>query len=281
MNEALFNLYLFNLAALVAYEGDDVVDDAVDDVVDDLDTGDAPPAKPNKTNKPKVFSQDDVNRFVADDRRANDKKYQKLETAYKEALENRNLTDKQRQELQDNLETLQATFRTKEENLKIERDRAVNENKKKVEELAQERDSWKNRFESTEIRRALTDAAIKGDAFRAEHILAILQPMTKMTPVLDSNGKATGDLAPRVQIAIRDPKTGEDQVAIYTAEEAVQYMKGKTDDYGNLFRAGGTGGAGTSNGAGSGPGRKLDVSKLSFEEHRKLRKDNPNAIYGK
>lgn len=42
---------------------------------------------------PKVFTQDDVNRFLADDRRKHKEKQEALESAYKEALENKNLTD--------------------------------------------------------------------------------------------------------------------------------------------------------------------------------------------
>ena len=65
----------------------------------------------------KIFTQDEVNKFLADERRKTTQKYQQLEGAYKEALANQNLTQEQRVQLEEKLEDLQKTFRSKEQQL--------------------------------------------------------------------------------------------------------------------------------------------------------------------
>jgi hypothetical protein len=241
----------------------------------------APPAKPAPAAGPKVFTQEDLNRVAAKERRELTAKIEMLENSYKQALENQSLTEQQRAQLQEHLEQFQATYRTKEESLKLELEKKEKEGKKTLETLVQERDSWKNRFETTEIRRSLQDAATRGEAYRAEHILSILQPLTKIVQVLDASGKPTGELAPRVHYPVVDKTTGEVATSLLTGDEAVSLMKSKPEEYGYLFRSNANGGLGGGNGTGTGmPGKgaKVDVSKLTHEEYKHLRKTNPTAL---
>ena len=231
--------------------------------------------------KPKVFTQDDVNKFLAEDRRKHQAAMSNLETQYKAALENQNLSESQRQELQSSLESFQAQYRTKEENLKHEYEKIKVESAKTSKMLAEERDSWKNRYESTEVKRAIQDAATKGEAYRSDHILAILQPMTKMVPILDATGKPTGELAPRVHYPTVDAKTNEPLTAVITANEAVDMMKQKPEEYGYLFKSTAQGGLGGSSGTGTrtpGKGGKVDVTQLTPAQYRELRKKDPAAL---
>lgn len=241
-------------------------------------SGTPAPAASGAGNKPKVFSQDDVNKYLAEDRRKHAEKIKSLEDAYKQVTEGKSLTEQEKVQLQEQFELFKAEFRTKEETLAIEKAKLEKDLNTQVKTLTGERDTWKNRYESTEVNRAITDAASSGDAYRAEHILAILKPMTKMTPTLDSNGKATGELAPRVHY---DVDNGASDPKVFTAHDAVAFMKSKPEEYGHLFRTSATGGLGSSNGTGAGTsGKKLDLSKLSPAEYQKLRKENPALIYG-
>ena len=230
--------------------------------------------------KPKVFTQDDINRYLAEDRRKHEEKVTKVESEYKRVLENFQLTENQRKQLEEGLETVRAESRTKEENLSKQFENLKNESQKTAKSLAEERDSWKNRYETTEIRRSIQDAANKGEAYRSDHILAILQPLTRMTTIMDQTGKATSDLAPRVHWPANDPKTGESLTNVFTADEAVNYMKDKPDEYGYLFKSGAQGGIGGGNGTGTTAGKngKVDVTQLTPAQYRELRKKNPAAL---
>jgi hypothetical protein len=232
------------------------------------------------SGKPKVFTQDDLNRFMAEDRRKHQEKVEKVEGEYKRVLENFQLTEQQRKQLEEGLETVRAESRTKEENLAKQFESLKNESQKTAKQLAEERDSWKNRFETTEIRRSIQDAAVKGEAYRSDHILAILQPLTRMTTLVDPSGKPTGDLAPRIHWPATDAKTGESVTNVFTADEAVGHMKEKTDEYGYLFKSNAQGGIGGGNGTGTTVGKngKVDVTQLTPSEYRKLRKTNPGSI---
>lgn len=227
----------------------------------------------------KKFTQEDVNRFLAEDRRRHQAQLQKLEQQYKKALEDQNLSEAQRKELQDALESFQAQFRTKEENLKHELEKLKAESEKQVKMLNEERDLWRSRYESAEIRRAIYDAAVAANAFRPEHIFAILAPMTKMTPILDANGKPTNEIAPRVHFTEVDPKTKETTTVVITAQEAIEKMRQRADEYGYLFRSAAAGGTGAGGTGANMPGKgKVDVRQLTPAQYRELRKSNPAAL---
>ena len=83
----------------------------------------APPADAGKT-----FTQEDLNRFLAEDRRKTEAKYKEkvdsLESSYQEALNSNQLSDTDRQELENQLEDLRARHRTKEQQLAFDKKQA-------------------------------------------------------------------------------------------------------------------------------------------------------------
>lgn len=236
----------------------------------------------NKGNAPRVFTQEDVNKFLADDRRKHAERYSSLEKSYTDALADQNLSKQAREELEQRLETIQAQSRTKEQNLELELNKTREKFKKEFESTAQERDSWKTRYESAEINRALSDAAQAGRAIRNNQVVTLLRGHTKMTEVLDVNGKPTGEYAPRIHMETVDPKTKERVMSVFTADEAIAWMKEQKEEYGNLFESevsGGLGGRNTTAGASAGKNGKVDLSSLTPAEFRKLRKENPDILY--
>lgn len=238
----------------------------------------------NKGGAPRVFTQDDVNKFLADDRRKHVERYQTLEETYKKALEDQNLSKTAREELEQRLETIQAQSRTKEQTLELELNKTREKSKKEYEQTVAERDSWKTRYESAEINRGLSDAATAGRAIRNSQVVTILRGHTKMTEVLDLSGKPTGEYAPRIHMETVDPKTKERVMSVFTPDEAIAWMKENKEEYGNLFESevsGGLGGRNATPGAPGGKNGKIDLTSLTPAEYRKLRKENPEAIYGR
>ena len=77
-----------------------------------------------------------------------------------------------------------------------------------------------------------------------------------------------------------DEKTGENIKTLRSPQDAVKRMKELPQLYGNLFKANVVSGIGSGSAAGGVPTGtgKVDVSKLSSEQYRKLRAENPAAI---
>jgi len=231
--------------------------------------------------KAKAFSQEDVNTYLADDRRKHQEKYKKLEGAYQEMLADKNLASEQRSKFEAELQDLQKTFRTKEQQAeyerKQERDRYENE-------LKTFRDSavkWETMYKGSVIHRSLQDAAVGAEAFNPVQIIGLLTPMTQMRDKTDDAGAEIGEMAPMVDFQDIDEKTGERIITLRTPQEAVQRMKELPEYWGNLFRANvvsGIGSGAATGGVTSGDGGRIDPTKLTSEQYRKLRRENPEAL---
>lgn len=229
---------------------------------------------------PKVFTQDDVNKFLADDRRKHTQKYEQLESAYRDALENQNLSSEQRGQLEAKLDELQKTFRSKEQQLEHDKRLLEERYSKDVKEQAEKAVLWENKFRQTLIDRTLQDAAVTNDAFNPTQILALLRPMTKIVEKTDDQGKSTGELVPIVDLTDIDTKTGESIITRRTPEDAVKRMRELPDLFGNLFKSNVVSGVGAGRAAGgsnTGDGR-VDPRKISMDQYMKLRKENPAAL---
>jgi ribosomal protein L14E/L6E/L27E len=229
---------------------------------------------------PKIFDQDDVNKFLADDRRKHQQKYEQLETAYKDALENQNLSTEQREQIENKLDEVQKMFRSKEEQLKHENRQWEEKYSKEVKEWETKATSWEQKYRETVIARSLQDAAVAHDAFRPSQVIALLRPMTKIVERTDEQGKGTGELVSVVDLMDIDTTTGEPIITRRTPEDAVKRMKELPEEYGNLFKANVVSGVGAGSATGSanpGSGR-IDPRKLTMDQYVKLRKENPSAL---
>jgi len=229
---------------------------------------------------PKVFTQDDVNKFLAEDRRKHTQKYEQLEGAYKEALENQNLTSEQRTQLEGKLDELQKTFRSKEQQLELEKKQWEDKYSKEVKEWETKATTWEGKYKESVMARALQDAAIVNDAFSPSQIVALLRPMTKIVEKTDDQGKGTGVFEPAVDLTDIDTKTGESMITRRTPEDAVKRMKELPTLFGNLFKANvvsGVGAGSATGGANSGTGR-ADARKITTEQYMELRKKDPKAL---
>lgn len=232
--------------------------------------------------KEKAFNQEDLNTYLADDRRRHTEKYRKLEGAYQEMLADKNLATEQRSKFESELQDLQASFRTKEQQQEYERKQ---ERERFTQEMTGYKEAaikWEHMYKDSVIQRSLQDAAVSAGAFNPSQVVNLLSPMTQMRPIVDENGLELEDrMDPKVDFPDIDEKTGEKITTLRTPQEAVQRMKELSEHHGNLFRANvvsGIGSGAATGGVTSGEGGRIDVTKLTSEQYRKMRKENPEAL---
>lgn len=116
----------------------------------------------------------------------------------------------------------------------------------------------KSRFDSVTMERALSDAAIKGDAYSVEVLTAFLRPHAKIV-----------DGQPVIEI----------ENFRLTPSEAVGWMRSQVDRFGALFKANVVSGLGGHSAAGGAKAvRGLDVRSMSPEQYRKAKKESPGLL---
>ena len=233
-----------------------------------------------RKNTEKTFSQTDLNTFLADDRRKHQEKIKSLEDGYKKILADTNLQKEQRAKLEAELQDVQKMSRTKEQQAEYERKQERERYTAEVETLQSQIDQWESLFKSSVVDRSLQDAAIAQDAFNPSQIIGLLRPMTRMQEKTDGSGNPVGQFSPVIDFPDIDETSGEQVTTLRTPEEAVQRMKELPQFYGNLFRSNVVSGVGSGSATGgvkSGEGR-IDPTKLTPEQYRKVRKENPEAL---
>ncbi len=218
------------------------------------------------------FSQKQLNKILADERRKTQKQVEgqvkELETLKKA----KGLTDKEREGLALRIEELNNSVLTKEELARKEQERLKSEHKRQLDTAAQERDDWRNRYTHATITRTITDEAAAAEAYSPSQIVALLQGQTRLVEVLDADGNVVpGQHEVKIKMSDTD-KEGKPTTLDLTVKEALKRMKERADDFGNLFKSGVAGGLGDSKSRTA--GREVDPSKLTpaqYREHRKKR----------
>ena len=229
----------------------------------------------------KTFTQDDVNKFLAEDRRKHTERYQKLEQSYEGILADKNLASESRIQVETELEDLRSSLRTKEQQIEYEKKQDREQYKIKLTAAEKEAKDFKGLYTNTVIDQALQRAAGSGDAFNDDLIVSLLKPMTQLRDQHDEEGKPTGKTAPMTELSDIDEKTGEPIQTLRTPMDAVKRMKELPDLYGGLFRANvvsGIGQGAATGGVTPGSGQPVDVTKLTPEQYRKIRKENPALL---
>jgi hypothetical protein len=255
----------FNDISILCYDGDidpPATPPATPPVTPPATPPASPPATPPAGGGEKTFTQADLNKILAEDKRKHQEKYTQLEGSYKELLQNQNLTTEERDNLQTKLSDLQAQNRTKEQQAEYERKQAEDKYENELKEARERGDHWENKFKTETVQRALLDAASGVDAFNPGHIVALLAPTTELKEI-------EGELVPMVDFADIDEKTGEGVRTLCTPADAVKRMKQLPKFHGNLFKSNVVSGVGS--GQGTAPTGEIDYTNMSPEEYRKNR----------
>lgn len=238
--------------------------------IDDNDSGD-------EIKAPEGFTQEQQKKFneaMAAERRKQEAKYKsqltKQETMYKELLQNKSLTEKERNGLEEQLAVVSGQLRTEKNtaNEKLKELESAWQNKLSAAEKA--REAAESKYRDSTIQRALQDAAVAHDAFRPEQIVTLLKGMTKIV-----------DDKVVIDFPDQDANTGDDIMTTRSAEDAVKRMKEKPEVYGNLFKSNVVSGIGSNSATGGlqpGSNGKIDVRKLTPAQYREIRAKNPELL---
>jgi hypothetical protein len=224
-----------------------------------------------KSAEEKKFTQQEVDKIVISRNKNLKTQYEQLETNYNKLLEQTNLTEEARNQIQADLENVQNLMRSKEQNLELAAKKAKEKYDADLRNASLERDRFKTLFETSTIERAIVDAAAKNEAWDPTQFVKIIGNQAKIVEELTDAGEKTGRLVPRIEWEVSD-STGTVSKVLKTPEEVIGLMKEDTQKHGNLFRSNVARGLGSGNAAGINSSAKVDVSKLSAQQYAEMRK---------
>src|SRR5215471_259505 len=189
------------------------------------------------------FSQQEVDRFLADDRRKTKAQTEKMIAELEQLKKSKNLSEKERADLSARIEELQNQVLTKEQLLEKERTRLQTEHRSELQREKDEKEGWRVRYTESTIVRSIMDAAIEAGAYSPEQIVNLLKSETKLVEDKDQEGNSLGSFTPRVKFRDTDAE-GRTIYLDLTVIEVIKRMKELPDRFGNLFKANLSGGLG-------------------------------------
>lgn len=276
-------------ALIACYDGEEDTSNANDTEQNGTDDKEKKTDKGDSIKPPEGFTPEQQKKFndaIASERRKQEAKYRKelerTEATYKELLANsESLTEKERQTLQENLETIQGQLRSKEQQAAQEKKELETAYQKKLVAAEKRAQEAETRWRDSKIVRSLQDAAIENDAHNVDHIVTWLRPKTKLVESLDEKtGKPNGLFKVVVEFPDKDATTGEEVMTTKTPSEAVKRMA-EIDDHKNLFKpnvVSGIGGNSAIGGLTPGSNGRIDVRNLTPEQYQKVRAENPELL---
>jgi hypothetical protein len=231
------------------YEGDD---DSQNDDSNADDKNQDPNSNPEggDPNK-KTFTQDELNKILANDRRKNEEKAKKIIAELETIKQSKNLTEQEQAALSKRIEELNDQLLTKEQLAKKDREKLQKDYDSKLTNVTTERDTWKARFERALIINAIHKASEEHEAYDTSQIIGLVQAQMspRVVQEMDESGAPKDIFTPRVKLLDKDSKTGAEVTLDLTISEAVKRMKERPENF-NLFKATINGGLGLGAGAG-------------------------------
>lgn len=234
----------------------------------------------NNEPESKTFTEDQVNKIV---QKRTEKARKAQQTALKrlEQLESQvKMTSEEREELQKEIEELQKQTLSSEEIAKREQKKAKEKYENDLKTATEQAESWRSRHDDLKINYEINSAASKHGVMGASvpFLESYLRPNTKLVEERNEDGEATGNFIPQVTFQDSDEDGNSIEIQM-SVQDVVKRMKELPERFGQLFEPDTKSGTGTRSGeAGRGPGK--DVKNLTQQEYMKLRKENPEMIYG-
>lgn len=237
---------------------------------------DLPESAKGKTS----FTQTDLNKILAEDRRKHTAKVEEIKREKEKAINSlealkkaKGMSDEGKAALQTQIDEMKNSMLTAEQRAEREKKTLQQKYEEDTKKLAGEKETWQNRFIRSTINTAIVSAASMAEAFDPENVVAILGPEVKLVQNKDDDGNDTEEFVPRVKFKDAD-KDGKPVVIEYTVSEAVNRMK-ELAKYKHLFKTTAAGGLGGSGGGGGGAGKKgagKDPKDMTQEEYLDYRK---------
>lgn len=233
-------------------------------------TPETPPTKEEKPANPpatgtRTYTEDEYKQAIEAERnRANEsarKAIVELETLKKQS----GTTEAQKIDLQKKIDELNNQFMSKEQILKQEKEKLVNNYEETVKTLTGDRDTWKKRYIDSKIRREISDAANKHEGYNADMFLALLRDKSE---IVEETEEGSGRTNFKVKVKMPVDKDGKKVELDFEPEQAIKLMKDDPDQYGFLFKGTNTTGVG---GRSSESLKTADYANMSFDEWQKHR----------
>ncbi len=130
------------------------------------------------------FTQDDLNKILAEDRRKHQAQVVKIQSTLEETLTSKNLTTQERDSLAAQLDEVKNSFKTVEERKASE----LRDREKALEAAKKEAAEWKARHDNLTIEQQLSAAAVGNDGFNPSQLVELLRPKTELKPVNGPDG---------------------------------------------------------------------------------------------
>ncbi len=195
----------------------------------------------DKSSANKMFTQEQVNQFLAAEKRKTQGAYEKRIAQLESLRDSANLTQQQVEELNKQIEDMQTEFKTKEQLAQEQKTKMEKDYQTKLSAAEESAKTWQTKFSNMVIKNSIISAASDNEAFSADQIFAILNPVTRLVEV-KVDGKKTGDFETRVKFTGTDEE-GKPVELDLTPSEAVKRMSGM-EKYANLFKSNLKGGLG-------------------------------------
>lgn len=225
----------------------------------------------------KKFTQDEVNTFLAREKRRYDENNKKLIQQLEAIQADKKTTDEVRNQLELQLDELRQANMSAEEKTALALKKAQKEAEAKLNEVSTTAKTWQDRHHSLQIGYEIQTAFSAADTVPGSlpMVESFLRPRTRLVEVMDEDGKPTGNYKPVVKMNVLN-KDGKPTELDLTIPEAVKAMKDDVDNFGFIFNS--TARAGVGGSAGSGSGKKPNVATMSPSQYMEARKKNPAAL---
>jgi len=220
----------------------------------------------------KTYTQKEFDGHMAGLRKKSEASNEAMTKELETLKERSNLTAQERTDLESRLESLKEESMTKEQKLNKQLKKNETEWADKYKILEDQHNTLNTKYEDETINRAITNAALDGEAFSPEQIVAVLRPTTELMAELDDKKEPTG------KMLVMGKHTGVDEDGKVVTEnlpinEIVKKMREDTNRFGNLFKTNNTSGVGGGNRDKDNSGTKYDGNMSAFMKNRRKGKD--------
>lgn len=227
-----------------------------------------PPPPPPPAGK--TFTQDEVNKMMAEHKRTLQTQNSELVKQLEELRSNVNLTAQQRDELDSRIQALQQQHLTKEQQLQAELEKTTKKYKTELETTSAEAKRWLTNYNNVLVENAVTQGAVKHNAASAKQILAIIGPQVKVVEEVDDKGQGTGKFVPKITVTTVDAKTKKPVQIEVDVVEGIGKMR-EDPEFANLFLVDGKPGLGGSNVGPSGSEAAPNIANMTPAQYRAWR----------
>ncbi len=222
-------------------------------------------------NKPRVYSQKEVDDMTAAQRYGYKKELEKAADREKKMSEDARLSQEERDAAAKREEELRAQYQTEKET-SAQREKKLQEAyKKQLDDANNLVTVYKGKYSETLIKAELATECGKVDEPIPGKLLKTLKPDTVLVDEFGADGKPTGAQVVRVNFEDVDA-AGKPVKLVLSVPDAIKRMKELPEQYGIYFKGSGTGGVGGNNGKGGGGGGPIADTAAYIAQRNAARK---------